>query len=228
MIFPVLKLENIVQVNDKTRLDGSKSYTTPNEAAISLVEIEPESGAGFFDVTENKYLDWQYATNGSKSITLRITTDGSPITLTKALVIISAADDKLFSSDEQLTAHEPNILDYVRDGRNSFLDVHRASQDKILNWLDEHRIVDANGARLTKDAIVNIEEVSNWSKYMTLKTIFEGLSNSVGDVFSAKSKTYEELEVASKNKSQIRLDLDGDGEEDPTAYDLRTFTLRRK
>lgn len=228
MIFPILKLENVIQVNDKTRLDGTKSYVTPDEAAITLVEIEPEAGAGFYDVTLDRFLDWQYSSDGEKTVTIRIATDGAPISSTKTIPAITSEDDHLFSSDEQLTAHEPNILDYVRAGRNSFLDIHRSSQDRILNWLDEHRIVDINGSRLTKEAIVNIEEVSNWSKYMTLKTIFEGLSNSVGDVFSVKSKTYEELEVMAKNKSQVRLDLNGDGEQDPTAYDLRSFTIRRK
>ena len=195
---------------------------------VTLVVIEPESGAGFFDVTENLYLDWQYPTDGDKTISIRITTDGAPVVNTKVLPIISEEDDHLFSSDEQLTAHEPTILGYVRDGRNSFLDVHRSAQDRIINWLDEHRITNSDGGRLTKDAIVNIEEVNNWSKYLALKIIFEGISNSVEDVFSQKSKTYGTLEIAAKNKAQIRLDTDGDGNEDAGAVDLRSFTIRRK
>ena len=54
MIFPVLELEKTVQLNDKTRLDGRKSYTTPEEAAISLVEIQPEAGQPFFTVTSDR------------------------------------------------------------------------------------------------------------------------------------------------------------------------------
>jgi hypothetical protein len=193
-----------------------------------LIEIEPEAGAGFFDVTANKYLDWQYSTEGDKVVSLRITTDAAPVVVTKTLPIISEEDDHLFSSDEQLTAHEPMILGYIREGRNSYLDIHRSAQDRIINWLDEHRIVSSSGARLTKEAIVNIEEVNNWSKYLALKIIFEGISNSVEDVFSQKSKAYAEMEVSAKNKAQIRLDTDGDGEEDAGAVDLRSFTIRRK
>lgn len=87
MIFPVLKLEDVVQVNDQTRLDATKSYKTPDEAAITLVEIEPELEAGFIDVTSSKYLDYQYSSDGDKDVTVRITTDGVPTQLTKVLSI---------------------------------------------------------------------------------------------------------------------------------------------
>ena len=228
MIFPVLKLENIVQVGDQTRLDARKSYTTPDEASITLLEIEPEAGSGFLDITSNQFLDYQYSTDGDKSVSLRITTDGAPETLSKTITVISEVDDKLFSSDEELTPHEPDILEYVRSGRNSFLNVHRTAQDRILTWLDEHRITDVNGDRLTKDAIIDIEEVNDWSKFMVLRMIFEGLSNSIDDIFSAKAIRYRELEAIARNRSQLRFDKDGDGNIDATAYDMRTFRMVRK
>lgn len=228
MIFPVLKLENIVQVDDQTRLDATKLYTTPDESAVTLVEIEPEAGSGFIDVTNDLYLDYQYSTDGDKSVCLRVTTDGSPETLIKTLSITSVADDKLFSSDEELTSHEPDILEYIKPGRNSFLNIHRNAQDRIVTWLDEHRITDTDGNRLTKDAIIDIEEVNDWSKFIVLRIIFEGLSNSVDDIFSIKSQKYRELEAIARNRSQIRLDQDGDGEVDNSAVDLRTFRLKRQ
>jgi len=229
MIFPVLKLEDVVQVNDQTRLDATKSYKTPDEAAITLVEIEPEPGAGFIDVTSSKYLDYQYSSDGDKDVTVRITTDGAPTQLTKVLSITSVADDKLFSSDEELTSHEPDILNYVAPGRNSFLNVHRNAQDRILTWLDEHRITDQNGDRLNKDAIVDTQEVNDWSKFMVLRLIFEGLSNSVEDIFSIKAQKYSDMEAKSRNRSQLRLDRDGDGStDDESPVDLRTFRLVRK
>jgi len=228
MIFPVLKLEDIVQVDDQTRLDARKSYTTPDEASVTLIEIEPDTALGFLDITSQQFLDYQYSTDGDKSVSLRITTDGAPETLTKTLTITTAVDDKLFSSDEELTSHEPDILEYVKPGRNSFLNIHRNAQDRILTWLDEHRINDIDGNRLTKDAIVDIEEVNDWSKFMVLRLIFEGLSNSVEDLFSNKAQMYRELEAIARNRSQIRLDKNGDGDIDPTAYDLRSFGLVRK
>ena len=228
MIFPVLKLENIVQVDDQTRLDARKSYTTPDESSVTLIEIEPEASAGFFDVTSQQFLDYQYSTDGDKLVSLRITTDGAPETLTKTLVIITEVDDKLFSSDDELTSHEPDILEYVTPGRNSFLNIHRNAQGRIITWLDEHRINDVYGNRLTKDAVVDIEEVSDWSKFLTLRLIFDGLSNSVDDIFREKALEYMKLEGIARNRSQLRLDKDGDGETDPVAYDTRSFRLVRK
>jgi len=228
MIFPVMKLENVVQVNDQTRLDASKSYTTPDESSITLIEIEPDTGLGFLDVSSQQHLDYQYSTDGTKSVSLRVTTDGSPQTLSFDLEVVTEADDKLFSSDDQLTSHEPDILEYVKSGRNSFLNFHRTAQGRIVTWLDENRITDINGDRLTKDAIVDHEEVADWSKYMTLRLIFESLSNAIDDIFSFKSAKYRELEDIARNRSQLRLDKDGDGETDSTATDTRSFRLVRK
>lgn len=229
MIFPVLKLEDIVQVDDQTRLDASRSYKTTDEAAISLIEIEPDTGLGFIDVTSPGYLDYQYSSDGIKSVSLRVTTDGSPETITKTITIVSVADDKLFSSDEELTPHESDILEYVPPGRNSFLNVHRMAQDEILKWLDEKRITDTDGNRLTKDAIIDIEEVSRWSKFMVLRMIFENLSNAVDDIFSIKAAKYAALETKARNRSHLRLDRDGDGStDDENPVDLRSFRMVRK
>lgn len=211
MIFPVLELENIIQVNDKTRLDGVKSFQSPDEPVITLVEIEPESASGFIDVTEKLYLDWQYATEGTKTVTIRVTNSGGSNTYVKTIEAISVADDKLFSNDGQLVANEPDVLNFVQAGRSSFLNVHRTAQTRILAWLDENKIYDINGDRLTKENVIDKEEVTEWSKFLTLKIIFEGLSNNVGDIFHEKSLGYEKLANASRNRGAIRLDLNNDG-----------------
>ena len=229
MIFPVLELEAILQVDDKTRLDGRKSYTTPDEAAITLIRVEPEAGAGFYDITAAKYLDYQYATDGTKVVTLEITTDSTPVTKTKEIQVLSADDDYLFSGDAELIGHEHNIMEYVPAGRNSYLNVHRTAQDKILDWLDAHRIWDVRGNRLTKEAIVDIEEVNDWSKFLTLQLIFEGLSNSVDDIFAQKSRTYRAMKQASRDRARLRLDRDGDGSvADETPINIQTARLVRR
>jgi len=227
MIFPVLKTEKTLQVGDKTRLDAENSYVTTGEDALTVFEIEPEAGAGFIDITTSKHLDYQYSTDGNKVVTLRVDNGSGSVATNKTISVISEENDKLFSSDEEIVPHEPSILDYVRGGRSSFLDIHRTAQDRIVKWLDEHRIWGTDGTRLTKDAIVDIEEVNDWSKYMTLRMIFEGLSNAVDDIFSEKSNKYRELEKAARNRSSIRLDKDGDGEADSGAIDLRSVRIRR-
>lgn len=228
MIFPNLELEANLQVDDKTRLDGRKTFITPDEAAITLVEIEPEAAAGFINVTTNKYLDWQYATDGTKTVTIRVTTDSTPVTATGSIEVLTVADDKLFSSDAELVPHEPEILNWVRQGRNSFLDVHRTAQDRILTWLDENRFWDKSGNPLTKDAVINISEFNDWSKFLTLRLIFEGISNSIDDIHHEKAERYRKMELTARQRAVIRVDLDGDADVDPNEeLDLRSIEMLR-
>jgi hypothetical protein len=215
MIFPNIETEDVIQVNDKIRISASKSFADKSEAAITDVEIEAEAAAGFISVfdadSDNWYLDWEYSTDGNKVISVRVTTDGAPITKTLTIVAISVVDDKLFSSDAELIANEADILKWVPPGRNTFLNVHRRAQELILAFLDKEGYTDSDGNRLTKAAIIDIEEVNEWSKFMVLRLIFEGIKNQPDDVFSQKVQTYQSEEIFHRNRSILRLDSTGDG-----------------
>lgn len=226
-VFGVIKTEDLVQVADKTRISCIDTYKTPGEEAYSKVEIEPEAGAGFFDVTglltalefeKGWYLDWQYSTDGDKVITLKVTTtDGAPVpvltehTFTKTLAVIDEADDKLFSTDEMLTSVVSDILRWVPEGRNSFKREHREAQKRILAWLDENGFKDTSGNKLTKDSIVDVSEVREWSKYLTLMIIYDGISNAIDDVFQQQARRFESLSVTARNRKYLRVDYTGDG-----------------
>lgn len=216
-IFPHIEVEDIIQENDKLRIKADKSFVSKDEAAVTLVEIEPEAGNGFINVTGSSsrdwYLDWEYATEGTVTISCRVTTDGAPTTVTKQISVVSAATDKLFSNDQDLMVHEHDILSWVDkdSGRNSFLNVHRRSQELILAWLDEKGYVDTSGNKYTKAAFVNVDEAKEWSTFMTLRLIFEDLSNSVDDIFDLKSKKYKTHELNARNRAVLRIDTDGDG-----------------
>jgi hypothetical protein len=213
MIFGKINLEKIVQVNDKTRLNCVSSYTI-NEADISLVRIKPEDSESFYSVTSTKYLDWSYATAGDKTITLEITTDGAPQTFTKTLTIISEEDDRLFSSDSDIIPHEDDILNYVIAGRDSFLDKHRIAQERIMTYLNDQRIWDSLGNKLTPSAIMNVDEVRDWSKFLTLSIIFNSISNQAKDIFSLKAKKYEEMANSARSTAVLRLDKNDDSVQD--------------
>lgn len=227
MLFPVLKTESIVQVNDQTRLDATSSYITPDEAALTVIEIEPESGAGFFDVLNLKYLDWQYATDGDKTVTVRIDNGTGAVTSTQTITVLTEADDRLFSIDRDILAFERNVLKYVKAGRNSHLDLHREAQKAILDDLDKNRVWDSNGERLEKEQIYDIREVNDWSKFWVLAQVFEDQSNSPDDIFAQKSDLYRSKARSAKSAAAVRLDLDKDGEKDVTV-DLFSVTLRRR
>lgn len=211
-IFASLELESVAQVGDKIRIDAGKSFTSPDEAAISLIEIKPESSASWYDVTSNKYLDWQYSTGGTKTVSVRITTDAAPEVASLDIEALTAVDDKLFSGDQDIVPYEDDILKYVRSGRNSFLDKHRAAQKRILAILDEKRITAQDGSKLTKEHIFDKEEFKDWSKFMVLQMIFESLSNAVDDVFDRKAKKYASLCEMASNRAVLRIDLNKDGE----------------
>lgn len=216
-IFPHIEVEDIIQENDKIRIKADKTFISKGEAAITLVEIEPSSGAGFVNVTgtssKDWYLDWEYATEGAVTITCRVTTDGAPVSVTESISVVSAATDKLFSNDQDLMVHEHDILKWIDkdNGRNSFINVHRRSQELILAWLDEKGYEDTSGNKYTKAAFVNVDEAKEWSTFMTLRLIFEDLSNGIDDIFDLKSKKYKSFEISARNRAVLRIDTDGDG-----------------
>lgn len=228
MIFPNLEIEGTVQVSDRTRLDATKSFITPDEAAISLVRIRPSASDSYIDVTSNKYLDWEYPTDGTTVVTIEVTTDGAPVTKDESITVLTSADDYLWSSDSDLVAHEDDILKYVRKGRNSYLDKHRMAQERILAYFDERRIWDNEGNRLTKASVTDSQEVKEWSKFEVLSMIYSSLSNAVDDVFMDKALKYKELRNQARNRAALRFDADNDGDTDTSPRDMVSYTMVRR
>lgn len=216
MIFPALEHEETVQVNDRTRLHAGGTFKSPDEAAFSLVRIKPEVGAAWYTVSgdlsdqSSWYLDWSYATAGAKVVTVEATTNGSATEKTFSTTVLSVADDNLFSSDQDLKGYEPDVMDWLKAGRNTFKDVHRAAQTTIMEHLDREGIVDVNDQKLTKAAVVDITEVREWSKFVAMRLLMEGRVNQVDDIWSKKAKVYFGLEQQARNRAVLRLDLNGD------------------
>lgn len=127
------------------------------------------------------------------------------------LQVYSEAGDHLFCSDQDLVAHEPDLLKWVPPGRSSFKDVYRRAQKLIVAWLDEKGYVNVFGDKFTKMDIVDVEEVRQWATFMSLRLIFDGISNAVDDVFARKAIAYSILEEGARNRSILRLDTNKDG-----------------
>jgi len=227
MIFPVIKNEAIVQIDDMTRIDAVASFISPDEAAITLVEIEPEAANGYIDVTSNKYLDWIYETAGTKTATVRITTDGAPVSKTLTIEAVDVATDRLFSTDKDIVSHENDLFRFLREGRASFLDIHRVSQNLILDYLDQINLKNRDGSRIEKDDIYQLKEVKEWSKFLTLSLIFESVANEVEDIFSVKARKYRAMAKDVSTRATIQL---GDSTQDKSESnpDLRSARLVRR
>lgn len=231
-VFPVLETEALVQEKDKTRLDGNKSYAVGG-SAITQLEIQPSAADVFYDVTSQKYLDWQYTmtnpvTTPVEDFVATIRINGTE-TVTKTIQVISEAEDNLFSTDDQLKKHEYDILRYVPAGRATFKDVHRRVQVLMLDWLSKEGWVDDFAERITKERFKKLEEVQNWSAMYALQLIFEGLSNAIDDVFMDKSRRYARLASEFRDRSVLRIDTDRSGEVDlHEGLDIRTAIVVRR
>lgn len=129
--------------------------------------------------------------------------------------VYQEAGDALYSDDSDLLADEPDIMNWVPEGRATFLDVHRKAQERILNYLDKNGYVDVNGIKLNKFSIVDHSEVALWSKYLALQLIYESNHNAENDVFAEKAAAYEKLALIQAERIILRVDVDGDGVEDP-------------
>ena len=239
MIFPSLSLETVLQVEDKTRLNASRSFVTNGETVTDVL-IQPEIGENFISVyntdQEKWYLDWAYVASGIKQVVIRVETDLTPLgrSRTYDVNVLTDDEDSLFSSDADLIPWETDILNYLPRGKNSYLYAHRKAQDLIISYLDEQRYWKKDGSRITKEDIAAItddevrEQFKQWSTYQTLLIIFESIQVSDADIFEDKRSKYEALRNASRQRSALRLDLDGDAKIDNVAYDIRTLRMIRR
>lgn len=231
MIFPILKVENILQVDDKTRLDATKTFITGNEL-VTNVEIEPFDGSGFISVyndgdSSKWHIDWAYEAAGDKVPSVRVTTD-LPDTKTKtfATTVITEAEDFLYSNDDDFAPYEPTIDRHLPRGKSSFIYAHREAQTKILEYLDEQRIWKIDHEPFTKEDITNREQFRRWSLFQALLIIFEGSQLAVGDLFKEKAEGYEQDMFSARKRSALSLDFDGDGTDEK--FDMFTTGMKRR
>lgn len=216
-IFPTLEHEAKVQVKDRTRIEAVKSFSDKSGPVITKVEIQPYLAADWIDVTgptplksDNWFTDYAYDADGEKTISVRINEGVDEVLASSTVMVISEADDALFSNDQDLTQDEPDVLRYVRRGRNTFKDVHREAQKEILDMLNRKGYRDYSGNKINKAMVVDKAEVRTMSKYLTLHLIYSGISNVVGDIFFQKSNSYWSKYMTASSRNIIGLDLDGD------------------
>lgn len=208
MIFPILELERIVQVGDKTRLNATKTFSNVDE--ITSVEIDPDNTGTFYDVYNEDetlwYLDFVYGVAGIKTVVVKV---NSTEIKNYTLEVISEVDDNLFSNDRDIVAYESDLMKWVVPGRSSFLDKHRTAQIEILNDLDSDGVWKCDGTRYVAADIIDIQEFKEWSKFATLRIIFESLSNEIGDIFALKAEKYNGQMVKAMRRAVLRLSPNG-------------------
>lgn len=214
------------QVQTKMNLVGGQTYTvsyssvtnkfTVSAAAQFQFKASPVQGQSFFklDVINTSHTS-DIVEYGKRIITV---TSGNANAESSVKYfyqnVYSQYGDYLFSGDGDIMAHEPEIMKWVVDGRSSFLNIHRKAQKLIMNWIDEKGWVNTYGKKFTKKDLIDIQEANVWASYMVLRLIFQGLSNSVDDVFDRNANVYSELEETARQRVILRLDVDKDGKAD--------------
>lgn len=208
----------------KTQMDaaGANTYTVTvsadNEITISatgsfkLVECELLSQLSFeIDGIASTSVQSDVVEYGVRKITVAVgngTVSDSKVFYQK---VYSEAGDRLFCTDQDLTAHESDLMKWVRSGRSSFKDQIRRSQKLIIAWLDEKGYVNAYNEKFDKWDIADLEEVKQWSIFMTLRLIMQSISNQTDDVFDKKAAMYSKLEEAARQRAILRIDVNKDG-----------------
>lgn len=238
MIHISINSENIVQVNDKTRIDISKTFHTSE--SIKKIEVRPEVGADLIEVFDSVTMsdirqdslrvDWVYQTPGSESIEVVVTRDDDTTkSETKSIEILSIEQDKLFSNDDHLRALESEIERFLPEGKDSFNYLHRVAQNQILETLYDRGLVDINGDRLTKENIVQTKDLEQWSKFLVLTLIFEDMVVSPDDIYAQKAGMYRGYaQTASNSKPFIKIDKALDGNIEDKKVSISTGSVVRR
>lgn len=200
------------QPGEKFRLDLTRSFVHPGDNSIQTMTATIDGEV--FNIVQNKIVDYAFDTTGEKTIAVYAECGGSGHPSTSknfTITVVAASSENLFSDDNDIVGLEPDILNYLPEGRAQYLYVAREAQDRILTSLDERGITDTDGNRLTAASVVDTEEVNDWSKYLVLQFIFESLSNAIDDIFHEKALRYRDMVNQAKNRAFLRLDYDGDG-----------------
>lgn len=232
MIFINCIREELVQVDDKTRIDVTTSFVSGD--GITDIEIEPEAGEGFisvYNLDQSKWLlDWQYSTDGVKVISVRATDGTNTITQTFSISVISEEDDNLYSNDSQVFSIESELKRYLPLGKSSYNYLHREAQSRILAYLDRKRIWNDDGDAYTKDQLNLTGELNKWSLYETIYIIYSDLFISVGDKFAEKMNQYKALRNIERDRAAIRIDKNNSGTIDAEDHiqDLKSYRLIRR
>jgi hypothetical protein len=182
-------------------------------ALDSLADFSAQSNGSIVTVT-NSATGWAYpAEEGlGTGFTFAVTTEGqTQVTDSIWINVFSVLGDALWSSDEELMNHEPDIRKWVWPGRNSFKNIHRQVQKDILYYFDRIGAVDVFEEKFTKEDVIDVNELREWATYMALRKIFEGIKNATDDVFTQKRQTYESFELAARQRALVRFDVNNDG-----------------
>lgn len=216
-VFGVIKSDDCVSLNDRFRIDATFSWITSNEPEITSLQIEPDAGFGFIDVTPDRYLDWAYDTAGTKTISLRIENGTGSFVFERTILVKTEDEDCCLANDSCLLVYENDVMKYLSCERTSFKYVHRKVAECIIDCLNRSGINDRVGCGVNSiscDQLKNNTSIERWATLYALDLIFSSLSSKVDDFFNDKSKLYRSMALDIQQSPNLYIDLNNDGQID--------------
>lgn len=140
-------------------------------------------------------------------------------------LIATEESDSLLSNDAMLYIDEPDLQEWVEDGRNTFKKYHRLALDEIFNWIYRNGYVNLYLDKFKVNDLYDKEELKLWSKYLTLHIIFSSQNNATNDIFREKAKMYRKLANKHRRTATIRIDTDNN-KADYIGEQILTNTIR--
>jgi hypothetical protein len=145
-----------------------------------------------------------------KIVTVFADDGADSLSIDKSIKLYSIAGDALFSSDQDLVGQKSDILKWTKAGRNSFLDFHRKAQNEIIDFFRGKGFINTYGDPLRLKNFVKPEDLNQWSVFLTLRLIFDDISDEVDDIHYVEARQFEGREMRLRDR-YMRLDNDDDG-----------------
>lgn len=115
----------------------------------------------------------------------------------------------LFSTDQDIEEEYPDIKDYLPKGKNSFVSFHASARKDIVQVLRKR--YQGQDKLLNQFDFLNIEEVRQASKYLTLSKIFDWLSDAPNDRWGEKAKAFYNKYAEYINDVLVTIDSNDNG-----------------
>lgn len=121
----------------------------------------------------------------------------------------------VFSSDSDLLEDRPTIMSHLGELK-SFIGFHQSSRNDIVQQFNSNLNFKYNGefSRIEPFDLLEISEVKDAAKYLTLQKIFDWLSDNVDDKYSQLASQYETKFGRSFNSAFITIDKNDNGKAD--------------
>lgn len=185
--------------------NGSWEVLSVNDDTRSL------SRSGFVEF--EKPADWSSTTVDNDNLYwLRLSLDATVSLELKGLNIV-------FSDDQDLSKEVRDINDFIARGDSSFIAYHVSSRDQIIQTIRnggdyKNRVDNALSENITKWDILDLGEIRQASKFLTLSKIFFDVSENVDDKAYLRYVDFSKKYGESFKLFRMSLDKDDDGIKD--------------